>query len=54
MQDGGRIVINEMIDLNGDAIEEVGFGYVAVRTSGTFTAKNARRPRVLKGNRLEV
>ena len=54
IQDGGRLEVNEMIDLEGNAIEEIAFGSIAIRTRGTMIARNAMRPRILNGTDIRV
>ena len=54
IQDGGLLEVNEMIDIEGNAIEEIQFGSISIRTRGSMIARNAMRPRKLTGTDLRV
>lgn len=54
IQDGGSLIVYEMVDLNGRYIDEIKFGFINIRTGGTFIAKNGRNERLLNGTKLQV
>ena len=50
----GKVQIYEMIDRNGQRIDQIDFNTINIRNFGTLLADNGRAQRILQGRHLRV
>ena len=50
----GKVQVYEMINLNGQRIDQIDFNTINIRNFGTLLADNGRAQRILQGRHLRV